>query len=464
MAEDILGREYAAIRPESQKLLRNQVIDETHPGSILRDFQTLLEFIGEGIPAAGRHRLLPMKMLADLNARMTRPIELRLRRPQQRSYPYINGLFLVLRATGLLRAEGGGTKARLVLDPELLASWRGLNPTERYFTLLEAWLLRAQAEFIGQGRGSHYGMYLDVFQLWDSVGPQGLNVRPDREWCFSGDRGHNPALMDLFGLLDVERGRPRQGEPWCPARVERRAFGNALLELLRGYLFAGALWVGEEEQEEPPEDDGDQEEAPDDEEDVELGDTRGAVGFGQLQPVLQPYFPEWRNNLVSPKPEELRNGVFVFKVSLGDSWRRIAIPATCDLDDLADGILESVDFDHDHLWCFEYRDPRGPTVRAEGPRCAAPYCHDLNILDVLIGELPLEMGQSMTFLYDFGDNWLFNVRLERVGPPGETRRRATLLEAQGDPPLQYPDWGDEGLDEDGEGSGDEGGTQDEEKA
>src|SRR5262249_33079568 len=126
------------------------------PGTVLRDFQMLLEFVGlQGVKAGGKYNLLPIDAIKDLDQRLSRPLRLRLQRPQLRSHPYLMGLHLLLRATGLSRVEGKGDKARLVLDPHLIESWNSLNPVERYFTLLEAWLLFARPEMIGE-RGSAY--------------------------------------------------------------------------------------------------------------------------------------------------------------------------------------------------------------------------------------------------------------------------------------------------------------------
>jgi hypothetical protein len=143
---------------DDQQSLLSQPIDERGPGTVLADFETLLSIVGQdGIPVSGKHELLPMKSLAQLNARLTHPIETGLKRPQQKSYPHINGLYLLLRATGLARVVSARTGRLLLLDDAALQSWRNLNPTERYFTLLEAWLLRSRPAIVGE-----HGVLLDI--------------------------------------------------------------------------------------------------------------------------------------------------------------------------------------------------------------------------------------------------------------------------------------------------------------
>lgn len=61
--------------------------------------------------------------------------------------------------------------------------------------------------------------------------------------------------------------------------------------------------------------------------------------------------------------------------------------------------------------------------------------------ELLVGNVPLHIGQKMTFLYDFGDRWEFDVTLEQVDPELDIKE-ATILEAHGEPPEQYPSWYD----------------------
>jgi hypothetical protein len=395
---------------EQQELLRAQVIDAAHPGPILRDFQTLLDFVGpQGVKAPGKYNLLPLGAIGELNERLSRPLRLDLKRPQLRSHPYLQGLHLLLRATGLGRAEQTGPRARLGLDPLPLERWNGLNSTERYFTLLEAWLRIGRPEMVGERGGSRFGGFLySCLETWSYIPPEGARydtARPQDVYLFGIGRSfYLLALMDLFGLLEVQH-PPVPVKPWCPAGVTHVPFGDAVFTLLGQH----ALYPWEQQDDED--------------------------GFGRWQGLFQPYFPEWQNNLVLP-PVEFRPGVFVFLVSLGRAKRQIAMPAKASLDKLASWILRSVDFDHDHLYEFIYRDRRGAEIRVHHPFTE----ESPSTSDVQVGDLPLEPGQTMTFVFDFGDNWHFDVRLERIDPPGTKTKAPRFVQKQGQAPQQYGNW------------------------
>jgi hypothetical protein len=153
---------------------------------------------------------------------------------------------------------------------------------------------------------------------------------------------------------------------------------------------------------------------------------------GRLQALLQPYFPEWKRTLSIPKRGFLE-GTYIFKVSLGRLWFLIAIPAGYSLESLSSFILNTVEFDYDHLYQFKYENPFGALERVNHPYMdEGPWADD-----VLIGNLPLRIGQEMTYLYDFGDNWEFEVTLEQVDLDKKIEK-PVLLERHGKPPKQYP--------------------------
>jgi hypothetical protein len=406
-----------------EQCLRDQTITDDQPGSVLHDFRMLLDYLRpEGVEAAGKYNLLPIKIIGELDHRLSRPLhlELKMKRPQIRSHPYLQGLNLLLRASGLSRVEGAGAKARLVLDPEMLVQWDSLNPTEQFFNLLEAWLRLGRPEMVGDKGSRFANMLMDCVEMWRAIpiDPRRFNLaNPQFVYVPGVGRDfYKLALMDLLGLVQVEfPSKPVM--PWAPAGVDSVPFGDAVFTL----LFSS--WINNLGKRTARESD----------------DDEGGVPFlGVWQPLFRPYFPEWRQNLELPEPET-REGTFIFRVSLSkDIWRRIAMPAEDTLDDLASWILRSVKFDDDHLYEFNCRDRLGSELSIVHPEMDEGPWTD----EIAIGDVPLEPGQTMEFHFDFGDDWRFDVKLERVEPPGAKIKAPAIIERHGKSPEQYPryDW------------------------
>ena len=113
---------------------------------ILKDVDTLLEFVGPGgIVTKSRNATLPSERLPELNAKVSHPVQLALKRALLRDYPNLAGVFILLRVMDLLQMKGN----RLVVCPEALEFWRRLNFAEQYFALLEALLFQAQSAVLG---------------------------------------------------------------------------------------------------------------------------------------------------------------------------------------------------------------------------------------------------------------------------------------------------------------------------
>jgi len=400
--------------PEHERTLRGLTIDESGPGTVLHDFDAFLTFLKEQeeVQVTSRNQLR-LRVLPKINARLARPVELGLKRPQQKSYPHIHGLYLLLRASGLTCIEGTARKPLLVVDDAVYRVWESLNPTERYCTLLETWLLRGLPEIIGE-RGFSGICVPETFRRWQwfflRIPDEGLPISGDKEAENSlryTPGWHNLGLLDLFGLVSVRRGPPEPGKGWRIERIDRTPLGDALLALLLAEFFGdfGNILLQLEAEKKMP--------------------------FGVLQPTLQPYFPDWQNNLSVPE-WVFREGTHVFKVSLGRIWRKIAIPGDQTLDALASAILNAVEFDHDHLYEFEYQNRFGASERVNHPYMdEGPWTSE-----VLVGDVPLRAGQTMTFVFDFGDWWEFDVTLECVDPD-MVIEEPVVLEKHGESPDQY---------------------------
>jgi hypothetical protein len=226
----------------------------------------------------------------------------------------------------------------------------------------------------------------------------------------------NIALMDMFGLARVEHGEPQEGKGWVISEIRRTEFGQALAQRIwLGFPVHRVLDIAFGRDEKGAKEAG------------------GPIVFDSYRELLSPYFPEWQNSLTLPPEAEYRDGLFTFKVSLGKLWRRIVIPANLTLEDLNNAIQRAIKFDNDHLHCFIYKDRFGRDVRVYHHLMDEPPYSD----QTRIGDTPLRPGETMKYIFDFGDNWEFDILLEAIDPSNPKVKAAKTIESHGKAPKQY---------------------------
>ncbi len=101
---------------------------------------------------------------------------------------------------------------------------------------------------------------------------------------------------------------------------------------------------------------------------------------------------------------------------------------------MAECIISAFDFDGEHLYRFQFVARDGHQIRVEHPGIDDAETHTD---ELAIGELPLNERQSMQFQYDFGADWRFDVRLEKIEPEGTKISKATIVESRGKAPAEY---------------------------
>ncbi|HXK62654.1 MAG TPA: hypothetical protein PLP42_22440 [Acidobacteriota bacterium] len=412
---------------ECRRRLVEQQITLTSPGTILSDFQTLLDWIQAERPRT-KSKLgnLPASAPPHINSQLARPIDLALERPLLRDYPNIAGLYALLRVTGFIGQKG----QCLEINADVSRYWTDLNPTERYFGLLEAWLIHASDEVFGAGRRNDCTEQLsnNLRFLAGLSSSSWTTFEEDYHTYWSGLSTWNTHLQMAFGLIDVQA-RPQAGRQtstrgWLMEKAKRTEWGEAVAwAILESLKVRDPLWF-----ELPPDAD-----------------------YGFLQPAFRRYFPEWQKTLPSTRPGS-RQGLHIFKVSLdprswrySECWRRLAVPHDTSLDELAMAVLDAFDFDDsDHLYEFRFRDSIGKTRIFHHW-----YTQETPSTEALIGDIGLPEKATLQFRFDFGDEWEFLLRLERVEPNKKRSRRIEILESHGVAPEQYPgsdDWGDDDFD------------------
>ncbi|TYQ30159.1 plasmid pRiA4b ORF-3 family protein [Pseudanabaena sp. UWO310] len=441
----------------SRKVLSETIFSATQPNAIVQDFETFIEFLQlHKVEVSANQQAIAPKYLADLNSRLSHPVTIDFQRPSQKSYSYIHGLYLLLRGSAIAVVKLDKKKNILSVDPQVLTSWQGLNAIEKYFNLLATWIYYSSEDIMDNDRRALPEWYF-VVSSWGTIAKENLNFTDNstnnspnnsksNEWL-NRLKLHNVALLNLFGFIELQDTEPLAGKGWRLTKAKASPFGKALMELLektdwkRG-LFNEAeddLFIEPRSEPRPV-------------------DTKLNVVVQKSTPteILQEefqaldLFPEWENNLELPEPKT-QDGVFVFKVSLQTYvqksqdkfsketiWRKIAIPSHLTLYDFSSAILKAFDFANDHLHQFTYKDRQGFVKNIYHPYTQHGEGDGFTD-EILLRNWQINVGDRITYVFDFGDWWEFNVVLESIDEPDPKLKKAKVIEQKGKAPQQYGD-------------------------
>ena len=122
-------------------------------------------------------------------------------------------------------------------------------------------------------------------------------------------------------------------------------------------------------------------------------------------------------------------------------WRRIECTQAQTLHDLHLGIQSAFKLDDDHLYAFFLNnrpwdhvfDYGGPGVTTT-PRCAT---------DAVLAELPLKINKRILYIFDFGDDLRYDVKVVGEGIEDHALSYPRVIDGEGEAPPQY-----QSLDED----------------
>jgi hypothetical protein len=128
-------------------------------------------------------------------------------------------------------------------------------------------------------------------------------------------------------------------------------------------------------------------------------------------------------------------------------YRDIEIEPSKSLYVLARSIVKAFGFDFDHAFGF-YSGLTPARLMKAYPRYelfADMGDADAGVLGVkktVISQAFPALGHTMVFLFDYGDEWHFRVKLKATGTKLAKVRYPRVIETRGDAPPQYPDTDD----------------------
>lgn len=117
-------------------------------------------------------------------------------------------------------------------------------------------------------------------------------------------------------------------------------------------------------------------------------------------------------------------------------YRHIRLSGNTYLSELATAILDTFEFDDDHLYAF-FMDNKAWSHEDTYYRNPDDYS-ERSCDDARLGDLHLEVGKKFLFLFDFGDEWRFQCKVLKVLQ--EETKDCQVIRSKGEAPKQYPDW------------------------
>ncbi|MDF2885176.1 MAG: Plasmid pRiA4b ORF-3-like protein, partial [Clostridiaceae bacterium] len=146
------------------------------------------------------------------------------------------------------------------------------------------------------------------------------------------------------------------------------------------------------------------------------------------------------SNTLIRNTDKFTSGTYTFKISLDRStWCKIKLSGDHTLEDLYNSIQEAFDFDNDHMYSF-FMDGKAWSNN----KFTCPYDEEGPYVDeVKIGKLNLYKKQEFLYIFDYGDDWRFNVKVFKIDEKDKVAMlKPQIVESKGKVE-QYPDFDDE---------------------
>lgn len=130
----------------------------------------------------------------------------------------------------------------------------------------------------------------------------------------------------------------------------------------------------------------------------------------------------------------------LFQYDNENNWKvSVEVESTSTLEDLHYLIQYAVDFDNDHLYEFY-------VSKTERSQNRIRYDDENEkIYDTTLESIyPLEKGNKLYYMFDYGDSWLFVISKSRKKPQEvqEGVEYPRVINEEGNKPEQYPEWED----------------------
>jgi len=425
-------------------------ITKTEPTSIVKDFDVFVSYLeNNNVIATKTQRFISRKHLLELNNLMTRPETDVKSHYNQDHYPLLH-LFYCISMAGKLFYLSSGKGNKLYFTPsERIKEYKILNDTEKYFALLQILWIDTNWEDLQILNNFRIS---SLIEQMDIILKEFVEILPNNRTLFYNDSTKYIFLslsslilyLSYFGIWTIERLRdddiPELNRYFIPKSISLTDFGVQIVKVLaklslkdwnkvspKDYFhnsfidFLASFSTGSS-----------------------LIDIKENMKENTKTKKINKQFIEYFTHLFEPgklqrslgEVEQKHNpGNYIFKVSLNKGvWRKIKLSSNHTLEDLHLMIQKAFDFDNDHMYAF-YMDMKPFSDNAYNcPESdKGPYTDE-----AVIGDIEIFTKQEFMYLFDFGDQWIFSVKLEEILENEKEITEPIIIDRKGESPEQYP--------------------------
>lgn len=412
-------------------------ITNDYPTTITQDFLTFLDYIeNHTVKLTKTNQQITRKDLVALYALMPEPKLAVSEKSNQIGYPLLHLFFQLAVELELVQKRAMGSAIVATIHVDNLAVFKSLTTTEQYVTLLDCFWMKANWRELQGGRYHREPYNMDaLFAYLENVPTdKELKVRQDPELInLLYEFGYFLLYFSYFGFWQVQLDEEKRKENHYRAKTIE------LLPLFKQLTPPLAkTW----------------ESRFDDEEDSMEGLNKILALFkvdfaieesktkkkkkpktkDSLLPLLKPLFEDGQlTNILQNVEKPIFAGEYLLKVSWNSScWRTMQVSESHTLLDVHKLIQQAFEFADDHLYAF-YMDGKKFSKHCYNSPMddRGPYVNNTKI-----GDLRLYEGQRFLYLFDFGDEWEFNVDVIKI-TEGKACTQACIRQSKGESPEQY---------------------------
>jgi len=425
----------------------------------LKDFETVCSYVIEKTPLLTPKGALNTKSCFELNTLMTYPISDAKQTYHMIKYPSISLYFTTAMGCGLFEPCPAKGQKTAVTVSEAYEVFQQMNDSTKYLTLFLSWMRYCDSSELGYSyaipRFRKAVVIDEVFKGFKAIGDKPIHIIRDERCNYYSDECNGPQkLMNFcpslafilrdFGLISFANEDVVKIDEYSRIikQISITGLGIAITAACYSRRFE---WVNIYESTSTGLFYGSPDEVKMYKNDYQrhLPGTKGFFSPFHLCFPREEIDTSAVSQVVFPKYEANDKTVFEFRVQFESGcYRVISCHGKHTFEDLHLAIQKAYNFDNDHLYSF-FMDGKKWSKHSVN----SPYSDELPSADgVYIGEARLRRNQEILYLFDYGDEWCFQVTLTAIRENDSdniVQLHPQIIKSVGKSPEQYPNYDDD---------------------